>query len=81
MIGHPFTIKLEHEQDGRWTAEIAELPGVLAFGQTRAEAMAAAESIAMSAVMDLLAPEDVLPLTPPPPSPGMSSRRGLNVPA
>ena len=30
----PFTIEVEREDDGRWLTEIAELPGVLAYGQT-----------------------------------------------
>jgi len=34
----PFTIELEQEDDGRWLAEVLELPGVLAYGQSRQEA-------------------------------------------
>jgi predicted RNase H-like HicB family nuclease len=33
-----FTIELEQEDDGRWLAEVLELPGVLAYGQSRQEA-------------------------------------------
>ncbi|OGA53286.1 MAG: hypothetical protein A3F74_02830 [Betaproteobacteria bacterium RIFCSPLOWO2_12_FULL_62_58] len=35
-----FTIEHEREDDGRWLAEVPELPGVLAYGATAAEAMA-----------------------------------------
>ncbi|MGH2543774.1 MAG: type II toxin-antitoxin system HicB family antitoxin [Ardenticatenaceae bacterium] len=28
-------IEIETEQDGRWIAEVPELPGALAYGQTR----------------------------------------------
>ena len=30
-----FTIEIEPEEDGRWLAEVIELPGVLTYGQTR----------------------------------------------
>ena len=33
-----FTIEFEREDDGRWIAEIAELPGVMTYGATKAEA-------------------------------------------
>ena len=35
----PLRIEIEQEDDGRWIAEIPELPGVLAYGQTRQEAI------------------------------------------
>lgn len=33
-----FTVEYEREDDGRWLAEVIELPGVLAYGQTSDEA-------------------------------------------
>jgi predicted RNase H-like HicB family nuclease len=42
-----FTIEHEREQDGRWLAEVPELPGVLAYGATADEAMAKAEVLAL----------------------------------
>jgi predicted RNase H-like HicB family nuclease len=42
-----FTIELEQETDGRWIAEISELHGVLVYGQTRGEAMAKAQALAL----------------------------------
>ena len=35
-----FTVEYEQEDDGRWLAEVLELPGVLSYGNTREEAMA-----------------------------------------
>ena len=35
-----FTVEAEREDDGRWLAEILELPGVLAYGATSDEAIA-----------------------------------------
>jgi predicted RNase H-like HicB family nuclease len=42
-----FTIQNEKEEDGRWIAEVPELPGVLAYGATAQEAMAKAETLAL----------------------------------
>lgn len=41
------TLECEPEQDGRWLAEVPELPGVLAYGSTAEEAMARAEVLAL----------------------------------
>jgi predicted RNase H-like HicB family nuclease len=41
-----FTIQHEREEDGRWVAEVPELPGVLAYGDSADEAMANSIGIA-----------------------------------
>lgn len=41
-----YTLDCEREEDGRWIAEVLQLPGVLAYGSTREEAIAKAESLA-----------------------------------
>lgn len=41
-----YTLECEQETDGRWLAEVRELPGVLAYGTTQQEAMAKAEALA-----------------------------------
>ena len=41
------TIDVERETDGRWVAEVPELPGVLAYGATEAAAVATAEALAL----------------------------------
>lgn len=38
-------IEIEREEDGRWIAEIPELPGVMVYGDTRNQAIAKAKSI------------------------------------
>ena len=48
------TIEFEREDDGRWIAEIPELPGVLAYGATRDEARRAAVALALRVVADRL---------------------------
>lgn len=39
------TIELEQESDGRWLAEIRELPGVMAYGATESDAVAATKAL------------------------------------
>lgn len=47
-----FTVELDRETDGRWIAEVRELPGVLAYGPTQAEALAAVKALALRALAD-----------------------------
>lgn len=49
-----FTIEHEREEDGRWLAEVPELPGALAYGATRDEAMARAEALALRVLAERL---------------------------
>lgn len=42
-----FTVEYEREDDGRWLAEVVELPGVLAYGQSSDEAVARAQALAL----------------------------------
>ena len=44
-----YRIELEREADGRWIAEIPELPGVMAYGKTRKDAVASVEALALLA--------------------------------
>jgi len=48
------TIEHEREEDGRWLAEVPELPGVLAYGTTAADAMAKAEILALRVLAERL---------------------------
>ncbi len=47
-------IELEQEIDGRWIAEVAELPGVLAYGATQDQAIAQVQALALRVVADRL---------------------------
>ena len=49
-----FTLQHEREEDGRWIAEVLELPGVLAYGATADEAMAKAEALALRVLAERL---------------------------
>jgi len=41
------TIEVDREEDGRWIAEVLELPGVLAYGSTEAEAVSRVKATAL----------------------------------
>ena len=49
-----FTLECEQEVDGRWIAEVPELPGVLAYGSTSSDAMSKAEVLALRVIADRL---------------------------
>ena len=52
-----FAIEFEMEDDGRWLAEIPELPGVMAYGGTQAEARARVEALALRVLADRIEAE------------------------
>ncbi len=56
-------IELEQEEDGRVIAEVPGLPGVLAYGQTREEAIARAEALALRVLADRLEHGEEVPDT------------------
>jgi predicted RNase H-like HicB family nuclease len=47
-------VELDRETDGRWIAEVVDLPGVLVYGATREAALAAAQALALRVVADRL---------------------------
>ena len=49
-----FTVEYEREDDGRWLAEVLELPGVLAYGANLDEAIAKAQALAVVVLADRL---------------------------
>jgi len=49
-----YTLECEREDDGRWLAEVPELPGVLAYGVSATEAMARAEVLALRVLAERL---------------------------
>ena len=49
-----FSIECEEEADGRWIAEVPELPGAMCYGSTADEAMAKAEALALRAMAERL---------------------------
>lgn len=49
-----FVIEIEQEEDGRWIADIPELPGVMVYGDSREEAIAKVKVLALRVVADRL---------------------------
>jgi predicted RNase H-like HicB family nuclease len=47
-----FNIETEREMDGRWIAEIPEIPGAMAYGRTEKQAKAKAYALALRAIAD-----------------------------
>lgn len=47
-------IEFEQETDGRWIAEVSALPGVLAYGETRAVARQRVRALALRVLADRL---------------------------
>jgi predicted RNase H-like HicB family nuclease len=56
-----FTIEVEQEDDGRWLAEVQELPGVLAFGHTPADATTKVQALALRVLADRLEHGETMP--------------------
>lgn len=55
------SIEVEQEEDGRWLSEIPELPGVLAYGQTRSEAVVRVQVLALRVIADRIEHGETLP--------------------
>jgi len=47
-------VEVEQEEDGRWLAEAPDLPGVLAYGNDRAEALRRVQALALRVLADRL---------------------------
>ena len=49
-----FKVELEREDDGRWLAEVIELPGVLAYGETKESAVSRVQALALRVIAERL---------------------------
>jgi predicted RNase H-like HicB family nuclease len=58
-----YHIEYEQEDDGRWLAEVPEIPGVLAYGLTANEAMAKAEILALRVIADSIEAQEQKPMS------------------
>jgi predicted RNase H-like HicB family nuclease len=61
MAAGKFVVEIEQEVDGRWIAEVVALPGVVAYGATRDEALARAEILALRVLADRLEHGEAIP--------------------
>lgn len=55
------TIEVEREDDGRWIAEVGDLPGVLAYGDSREEAIERAKALSLRVMADRLEHGETIP--------------------
>lgn len=56
-----YTIETEREVDGRWIAEICDLPGGLAYGETEDEAMTKVDALALRGLAERLETDECRP--------------------
>ena len=56
-----FEIELDQEVDGRWIAEIPELPGVLVYGETPFRAEVKAKALALRVLADRMENDEPIP--------------------
>ncbi len=54
-------VEIEREEDGRWIAEIPELPGVVTYGTTKEEAQKNVEMLALRVLADRLEHGETVP--------------------
>ena len=54
-------IEIEREDDGRWIAEVPELPGVMTYGDTSEEAVSKVKALALRALADRLEHGEMIP--------------------
>jgi len=57
------TFETELEDDGRWMAEVPELPGVMAYGPTEEAAMAKAEALALRVLAEQIEHGEARPMS------------------
>jgi predicted RNase H-like HicB family nuclease len=46
------TVNLEREEDGRWIAEVPDLPGVMVYGQTQDDAISKVKALSLRVLAD-----------------------------
>jgi len=64
MASMKLTIEVEQESDGRWLAEVPELPGTMAYGPTRERAIAIVEALALRVLAERLENGEPVPQLP-----------------
>jgi predicted RNase H-like HicB family nuclease len=56
-----FIIEIEQEDDGRWIAEVVDLPGVMVYGQSREETLTRVQALALRVVADRIEQGETAP--------------------
>ena len=55
------TLELDREDDGRWIAEVPELPGVLVYGSTREDAIIRVKVLSLRVLADRIEHGEPIP--------------------
>jgi len=56
-----YVVEVEREEDGGWLAEVLQMPGAVAFGETRDEALRNAEALALRMLADRVEQRELPP--------------------
>lgn len=56
-----YSVEIEQEDDGRWLAEVPDLPGVMCYGRTRDEALRKAQALSLRVLAERLKHGESLP--------------------
>jgi len=59
-----FHVEIEQEADGRWIAEVSDLPGVMAYGVSRPDAVARVQALALRSLAERLEQGEAVPELP-----------------
>jgi predicted RNase H-like HicB family nuclease len=57
-----FAIEIEQEKDGRWIAEIPQIPGAMVYGGTREEALSRVEALALRVLAERIEQGEMSPV-------------------
>lgn len=56
-----YMVDIEQEDDGRWMAEVPDLPGVMVYGRSREEALARVQALTLRVLADRLENGEPIP--------------------
>ena len=56
-----YSVEVAREDEGRWIAEVTDLPGVLAYGQSRDEAVRRAQALSLRVLAERIEHGETLP--------------------
>ncbi|HXM32149.1 MAG TPA: type II toxin-antitoxin system HicB family antitoxin [Chthoniobacterales bacterium] len=56
-----FTVEIEQETDGRWIAEIPQIPGAMSYGASREEAVARVEALGLRVLAERIEQGEISP--------------------
>jgi predicted RNase H-like HicB family nuclease len=61
MAASKMVIEIEREVDGRWIAEVPDLPGVMVYGSSREDAVGRVQALALRTIADRIEHGESIP--------------------